>query len=61
MPKVIADALKMTGKCDCESCIKCKLARKLFSPNTTSSATEPLQLMHSDICGTMETATGGGQ
>ena len=24
----ITDAPKMTGKCDCESCIKCKLVRK---------------------------------
>jgi hypothetical protein len=45
----ITDAPKMTGKYDCESCIKCKLARKPFTPNTTSRATEPLQLGHSDI------------
>jgi len=52
----ITDAPKMTGKCDCESCIKCKLAGKPFTPNTTSHATEPLQLVHSDICGPLETA-----
>jgi hypothetical protein len=56
----ITDAPKMTGKCDCESCIKCKLARKPFTP-TTSRATEPLQLVHSDICGPLETAIGGGR
>jgi len=61
LPKVVADAPKMTGKCNCESCIKCKLTRKPFPPNTTSQATQPLQLVHSDICGPLETAIGGGQ
>jgi hypothetical protein len=60
LPKVVADALKMTKKCDCVSCIKCKLARKPFTPNMTSRATEPLQLVHSDICGPLQTAIGGG-
>ena len=55
------DAPKITGNCDCDSCIKCKLARKPFTPNTTSRATEPLQLVHSDICGPMETAIGDSQ
>jgi len=61
LPKVIADAPMMTGKCDCESSIKCKLTRKPFPLNTTSRATEPLQLVHSVICGPLETAIGGGQ
>jgi hypothetical protein len=56
----ITDAPRMTGKCDCESCIKCKLTRKPITP-TTSRATEPLQLVHSDICGPLETAIGGGR
>ena len=60
LQKVVADAPKMTGKCDCESCIKCKLARKPFTP-TTSHATKPLHLMHSDICSPLETAIGGGR
>jgi hypothetical protein len=60
LPKVVTDAPKMTGKCDCESCFKCKLVRKPFTP-TTSRATEPLQLVHSDICGPLETAIGGGR
>jgi len=54
----ITDAPKMTGKCNCESCIKCKLAGKHFTP-TTSHVTEPLQLVQSDICGPLETAIGG--
>jgi hypothetical protein len=58
--KVVTDAPTMTVKCDCESCIKCKVVRKPFTP-TTSRATEPLQLVHSDICGPLETAIGGGR
>jgi hypothetical protein len=38
----VTDAAKMAGKCDCVICIKCKLSRKPFTPNTTSSTTEPL-------------------
>jgi len=60
LPKVITDAPRMTGKCDCASCIKFKLAQKPITP-TTSCPTEPLQLMHSDICGPLETAIGGGR
>jgi hypothetical protein len=60
LPNVITDAPRMTGKCDCESCIKCKLARKHFT-RTTSRATEPVQLVHSDICGPLEIAIGGGR
>jgi len=32
---------RMTGKCDCERCIKCKLTRRPFTP-TTSLATGPM-------------------
>jgi len=56
----VTDAPKMTGKCDCESCIKCNSSRKPFT-HTTFWAIEPLQLVHSDICGPLETAIGGGQ
>jgi hypothetical protein len=55
----ITDAPKMTWKYDCECCIRCNLARKPDTP-TTSRATEPLQLVQSDICSPLETATGGG-
>jgi hypothetical protein len=61
LPILVADAPKMTGKCDWESCNKCELSRKPFTPNTTSRATEPLQVLHSDICSPMETAIGGGR
>jgi len=56
---MMTDTPKMTGICDCESCIKYKLARKPFS-HTTSRATEHLQIVDSDICGPLETAIGGG-
>jgi hypothetical protein len=59
--KVVANAPMIARKCDCESCIKCKLTRKPFTLNTTSRATEPLQLAHSDIRGPLETAIGGGR
>ena len=61
LPKIIADAPTITGKCDWDSCIKWKLTRKPFTPNTTSRATKPLQVVHSDICGPLETAIGRGQ
>jgi hypothetical protein len=35
LPKITA-ALKRTGNCDSDSCIKCKLTRKPLTPNTTS-------------------------
>jgi hypothetical protein len=57
----LADALKMTGKCDCESCIKCQYHEQPFTLNTTSQATERLQLLHSDICDPLETPIGGGR
>ena len=60
LPKVVADPPRMTVKCDRESYNKCKLARKPCTP-TTSRATEPLQLMHSDIWGPLETAITGGR
>jgi hypothetical protein len=30
----ITDVTKMTGKCNCDSCIQCKLTRKHITPNT---------------------------
>jgi len=57
----ITDAPRMTSKRNCKSCIKCKLARKPFTPNTTSCVTAPLHLVHLDIYSPLETAIGGGQ
>jgi len=61
LPNVIDNASQMSGKCICKSCIKCKLAREHCTPNTTSHATRPLPLVHSDICSLLATPIGGGQ
>ena len=58
--KVVTDGPTMTGKCDSKSCIRCEFVRKPFNP-TTSHATEPLQLVHSDICGPLQTPIEGGR
>jgi len=55
----IPNVPKMTGYCDCETWIKSKLARKLFTP-ITSRACEHLQLVHLDICGPLETVIARG-
>jgi hypothetical protein len=60
MPNVVVNTPIMTGQCYGESCIECKVVCKPFPP-TTSRATEPLQLVHPDICGPLETAIGGGR
>jgi hypothetical protein len=46
LPKVIGDSPTRTRKCDCESCIKCKLTGKPCTLNMTSRATEHLQIVH---------------
>jgi hypothetical protein len=56
----ITNAPRMTGKCNCECCIKRKLPRRPFTQITTACAAEPLQLVHSAICSPLETAIGGG-
>jgi hypothetical protein len=42
VPMVVADALIRHRKCDCQSYIRCKLAPKSFTRNTTSYPTEAL-------------------
>ncbi|KAJ0590261.1 putative RNA-directed DNA polymerase [Helianthus annuus] len=44
----------------CEGCISGKHARKPFQKKMVWQATEPLQLVHSDICGPMRTESIGG-
>ncbi|KAJ0599629.1 putative RNA-directed DNA polymerase [Helianthus annuus] len=44
----------------CEGCISGKQARKPFQKKTTWQSSEPLQLVHSDICGPMRTESIGG-
>jgi hypothetical protein len=47
--QTITDAPRMTGKCNCECCIKFKSARRPIAPNTSSCPTKPLQLVNSNI------------
>jgi hypothetical protein len=58
LPKVLGIRPRMTVKCDCESCIKCKLVQKPVPPRTFG-ATEPQQVVHSDLCSPLETAIRG--
>lgn len=44
----------------CECCLKGKLARKPFPPVTERKSSRPLDLVHTDLCGPMETATPSG-
>ena len=48
------------GGCECDTCVRCNLNRKPFSP-TTSRTSTPLKLVHSDVCGPLERAIGGGR
>jgi len=61
LQKFVADASEIVGKFQWESSIMCKVARKPFTPNTNSSTTEPLQLVHTDLSDPLETAIGGCQ
>ena len=44
----------------CESCLKGKQCRTPFSPSARK-AKEPLELIHSDVCGKMEAKSLGGK
>ncbi|KAJ0522113.1 putative RNA-directed DNA polymerase [Helianthus annuus] len=52
LPKISKQQSKV-----CESCMLGKHARKSFSKNPTWHASKPLQLVHSDICGPMQTSS----
>ena len=43
----------------CESCLKGKMTKSFFSTKG-SRATEPLQLVHSDVCGPVSVQARGG-
>jgi len=45
--------------CNCEVCVLSKHKRDSF-PSSTSRAKEPLALVHTDICGPMQTLSIGG-
>ncbi|XP_061717605.1 uncharacterized protein LOC133525334 [Cydia pomonella] len=47
---------------NCEACIKGKLSAEPFPKASNSTTTQPLQLVHTDVCGPMpETSHGGGK
>ena len=46
-------------KLKCVSCLKGKMARKSFPKASTSRTQHPLDLIHSDVCGPMNTETPG--
>ena len=45
----------------CECCIKGKMVRKAFPKESASKSTEVLELIHTDICGPMQTMTPGNK
>ena len=47
------------GKCERDTCVRCNLSRRPFSP-TTSRTTIPLELVHSEVCRPLERTIGGG-
>ena len=53
----LADCNDKSAVCEC--CITEKLARKAF-PTSTTRAAEKLDLIHTDVCGPMPTATPSG-
>ena len=44
----------------CEGCVKGKQNRNSFPKGQTTRATELLEIVHSDVCGPMQTASLGG-
>ncbi|CAI7814797.1 unnamed protein product [Closterium sp. NIES-54] len=44
----------------CVGCLEGKMARKPFPPSTKLNASEPLKLVHTDLCGPITPASKGG-
>ena len=44
----------------CEPCLEGKLHRSPYSPSTDKTTLEPLELIHSDVCGKMSSKSLGG-
>ncbi|CAL2268329.1 unnamed protein product [Prunus armeniaca] len=44
----------------CEGCVLGKQCREAFPKETTTKASTPLELIHSDVCGPMQTTTKAG-
>jgi len=45
----------------CETCIKGKISRKPFPKESTRQTKSVLEIVHTDVCGPMETVTPGGK
>ncbi|UYV74272.1 hypothetical protein LAZ67_11002772 [Cordylochernes scorpioides] len=45
---------------ECDSCIMGKLSREPYNPVTRNNTTEPLELIHMDLCGPMANKSLGG-
>ena len=50
-----------TGRSFCESCVKGKAVRKSLKPLGGIRSTRPLGIVHTDVCGPMQTATSSGK
>ena len=60
LPSLVNGIPTLHGKCDCNSYIMGKHARRPFIPLINNHSTEQLELIHSDICGPMLVASFGG-
>lgn len=45
----------------CKTCIKGKMTRQSFPKKSFSKTEEPLDLIHTDVCGPMQTKTPGNK
>lgn len=62
--KDLAAGLKITDcgiRGVCETCIKGKMTRQPFPKKSLSKTEEPLDLVHTDVCGPMQTKTPGNK
>lgn len=55
--KIVECGIKET----CETCVKAKMTRMPFPKESSSKTDEILDLIHTDVCGPMQTATPGGK
>ena len=53
------DKFETSAHINCEVCIKGKAHKKAIS-TASAEATKPLELVHTDVCGSMDTPSIGG-
>jgi len=61
LPSMVGGVPALHGNCDCNSCLMGKHTRQPFSPLVNKRAKEQLELIHSDLCGSMPTRSFGGR